>query len=187
MRTLIASAGLLTLTLSVAGADGAGSSATPVPDSSRARMVAPPAERLVAIFPGYCHAAELAGPFPCLGVYSSADSLLGYVGWSDLAGTTARGYGGPVPVRVFVAPDGAILDFDLLDNCETPSYFRLVFGGDFRARLTAWQPGQEAPDAVSMATSSSAAIIEGVTGTVQRILAEVIGPPAEADGRRPPR
>jgi len=147
---------------------------------SASPLIAPPVERLGELFPGCDHTRELTEPFPCLLVCSAAGSLLGYAGWSDLAGTTTRGCIGPVPVRVFVAPDGGIIDFDVLDNFETPSYLQLVFGGDFRARLTAWRPdAPDSVDAVSMATLSSRAIIRGVTGTARRIHDEIINPPPE--------
>ena len=150
------------------------------PDSDHTALAVPPKDRLEAVFPGFKLTRELAEPFPLFTVHDTGDALLGYIADSDHAGTTAEGYVGPVPVLAYLGPDGGILDFDVLGNRETPGYLAIALGPDFRKRMKTYQSGQEEPvDAVSLATISSAAILEGLTGLVDRIDRELINP-AEA-------
>lgn len=147
-------------------------------DTARAPLPVPPAERLAEVFPGFKLTRELAEPFPCLAIYGPADSLLGFVADSDEAGTTAEGYTGPVPVRAYLNPAGLVLDFEVLRNRETPGYLAMALGCDFRDRMKAYRPLQDEPvDAVSFATITSAAIIRGLTGVVDRLSGELISPP----------
>ncbi|HDQ99207.1 MAG TPA: FMN-binding protein [candidate division WOR-3 bacterium] len=131
--------------------------------------------RLAGVFPGFRSARSLAEPFPVLEILGPEDSMLGLVACSDHAATTADGFAGPVPVLVCVGPDGALLDFEVLRNRETPSYLTMALSGDFPERMKAYRTGRPEPvDAVSFATISSLAIIGSVSGTVDRLVEEAL-------------
>ncbi len=138
-------------------------------------LIAPPVERLAELFPDGIEFREQSDPFPYLAVHDQNDALLGYMTSTDFAGTTAEGFGGPVPIRVFLDPEGATVDFDVLDNFETPAYMKLLLCSDFKARVIAYRAGQEEEiDAITLATVSSAAIITGVTGVIDRFATEIL-------------
>lgn len=150
------------------------------PDSARAAFPVPATERLKAVFPGFDQTRELTEPFRLLSVHAEDDSLLGYIADSDHAGTTTEGYAGPVPVLAYLAPDGRILDFDVLRNRETPGYLAIALNPEFRGQMKAWRPGQDEPvDAVSLATITSVALIESLTGLVSRLDRKLINPDKE--------
>jgi hypothetical protein len=113
-------------------------------------------------------------PFPHVVVLSASGSALGYVVDSDSAGTTARGYAGPVPLRLFLDQRGRPRRIYVLDNSETPAYLELATGSGLLDRLLSYDPARpDSIDAVTLATMSSRAIIAGVTATCRRTAAEV--------------
>jgi hypothetical protein len=172
--------GCLSLSLAFAG----GRDPAAGTDSSRAPLALPPAERLSGVFPDCRLTREQAEPFPCYSVHSAGDTLVGYVAASDDAGTTAQGFAGPVPVRVYLGPDGGVLDFDILRNCETPVYLKLAFAGDLGHRLRSYRPGRSAPvDAVTLATASSSAIIRSIAGVADRLFGVHTSPPPDPAGK----
>lgn len=138
-------------------------------------LIAPPVERLAELFPDGIEYREQSDPFPHLTIHDENDILLGYMTTTDFAATTAEGFGGPIPIRVFLDPEGATIDFDVLDHDETPAYLKMILRGEFKDRVIAYHAGQEEViDAVTLATVSSAAIITGVTGVVDRFAAEIL-------------
>jgi uncharacterized protein with FMN-binding domain len=71
------------------------------------------------------------------------------------------------PVRIYI-----------LDNCETPAYLDLVLHSGLLDTLLVCDPAEpESVDAVTLATSSSRAIISGVTGLTVRVEDEVVARP----------
>jgi hypothetical protein len=82
------------------------------------------------------------------------------------------GFVGPVPIRVFCDTLGLLVGADLLDNIETPAYFQLVESSDLLDRLLKYRAGAKTEiDAVTLATHSSMAIVQGVVNTVDALLA----------------
>jgi hypothetical protein len=103
-------------------------------------------------------------------------AVIGYVVDSDSAGTTARGYGGPVPLRLYLDARARPRRISLLDNNETPTYFEVVTGCGLLDRLLEFDPAApESVDAVTLATVSSRAVVAGVTATCRRAAAELVG------------
>jgi hypothetical protein len=144
----------------------------PEPDSSRALAPDPTTERIAGLFPGFDHTRELSDHFPHLAIYDSTGAVLGYQLDSDLAGTTVMGFVGPVPVRVFCDTLGLLVGVDLLDNIETPVYFQLVESSDLLDRLLRYRAGTRTRiDAVTLATHSSMAVVQGVVNTVDALFA----------------
>ncbi len=139
-------------------------------DSSASSGSGPAAERIAELFPGFEYTSELSDPFPHLAIYDSTGVLLGYQLDSDLAGTTAAGFIGPVPVRVFCDTLGLLVGVDLLDNIETPCYFRMVESSDLLDRLLKYRAGTKTEiDAVTLATHTSLAVVQGVVNTVDAL------------------
>jgi hypothetical protein len=104
--------------------------------------------------------------------------VLGYEAFSDSAGVTAKGYGGTVPVQVFFDSQGKPLRIYVLDNCETPAYLDIVYRGGLLEKLLAFDPAKpESIDAVTLATTSSHALIAGVTGLTGLVWAELVAKP----------
>lgn len=131
--------------------------------------------RLAQVFPGFRSARPVTGPFPALEILGPKGSSLGLVACSNHAGTTADGFAGPVPVLVCVGPDGALLDFEVLRNRETAGYLQLALDADFTRRMKNYRTGQAEPvDAVSFATITSVAIIGSISGTVDRLVEEIL-------------
>lgn len=194
---------LLAATLAAAGCGPARPAAPaspmqPVPDSSPADSPATAAETLPAArpepdtqrpagriqaqlpgdiaraFPGAVHLDTSPTPFPHIAVLGSSRNPIGYVVDSDAAGTTATGYGGPVPVRVLLDPGGRPRRIYILDNSETPAYIDIVTSSGLLERLLAWNPARpDSVDAVTLATRSSRALITAVTATCNRVAAEL--------------
>lgn len=153
-----------------------------LPESTRTLPVNPDSitvtvdtTRLRAVFADFTRAARVDTPFVHLVVFGRADTLIGYQVDSDHLAGTGWGFIGPVPVRVWLTADGRVLDFDVLQNLETPVYLRLALGGDLKPRLFAYQSDQQV-DAITLATSTSKAIIKGVTGIVDRVHAALLTP-----------
>ncbi len=161
-------------------------------DSTTARVqveepsTAPEPETLPAVikrtFPGSASVRSESVPFPHRTVLDSAGRVLGYDAFSDSAGVTARGYLGMMPVQVFFDGRGKPVRIYILDNYETPVYMDIISGSGLLERLLAFDPARpDSVDAVTLATSSSRAIIAGVTGLASRVLNEIV---AEGQGVR---
>ena len=134
--------------------------------SARAPLLAPDVDRMTELFPDAGCSREWAEPFPHLTVHRSDDLLLGYRVDSDPAGTTAEGFVGPVPLRVWFDTAGVVKGVDVLDNEETPGYLDLVLASDLMPRLLGYRAGSgDTVDAVTLATCTSGAIIRGVIAT----------------------
>jgi len=105
--------------------------------------------------------------------------VLGYEAFSDSAGVTAKGYGGAVPVQVFFDSHGRPLRIYVLDNGETPGYLDIVYRGGLLEKLLAFDPAKpDSVDAVTLATTSSHAIIAGVTGLARLVWTELAAKPS---------
>jgi uncharacterized protein with FMN-binding domain len=95
--------------------------------------------------------------------------LVGYAGVGE-----ASGYGGPVRMMVGVDPSGEIIGVKVVEQRETPGFFRLLPRADFfgaflnRSVSDPLQLGQDI-DAVSGATLSS----EGVAAAVHRAASQI--------------
>ncbi|MBN2465272.1 FMN-binding protein [candidate division WOR-3 bacterium] len=129
-------------------------------------------------FPTAGSVRRASKPFPHRVVQDSAGEVLGYEAFSDSAGVTARGYGGMVPLQVFFDSRGRPLRIYLLDNCETPAYMDLVLRSGLLDTLLVCDPVEpESVDAVTLATTSSHAIIYGAAGLASRVATEVATKP----------
>jgi hypothetical protein len=126
-------------------------------------------------FPTAGSARSVSKPFPHRVISDSSGRVLGFEVFSDSAGVTGRGYAGMVPVQVLLDAQAKPVRIYVLDNCETPAYLDIAVGGGLLERLLAYDPARpESVDAVTLATSSSKAIIAGVTGLAARVSAEVV-------------
>lgn len=126
-------------------------------------------------FPSSASARPESNPFPHRVIRDSAQQVLGYDAFSDSAGVTARGYLGMVPLEVFFDARGKPVRIYVLDNFETPVYMEIISGSGLYERLLAFDPARpDSVDAVTLATSSSRAIIAGVTGLAMRVSAEIV-------------
>jgi hypothetical protein len=150
--------------------------------NTKAPAVEPPtvpeAETLPGVikktFPTARSARLESSPFPHRVIHDSAERVLGYEVFSDSAGVTACGYAGMVPVQVYFDARGKPVRIFVLENCETPAYLDLAFGAGLLDKLLAFDPARpDSIDAVTLATSSSRAIIAGVTGLAARVSAEI--------------
>jgi hypothetical protein len=155
--------------------------------NTRAPAVEPPnvpkAETLPDVikktFPTAGSSRSESGPFPHRVILDSAGRELGYEAFSDSAGVTARGYAGTVPVQVLFDARGKPVRIFILENCETPAYLDLVLGAGLLDKLLAFDPAKpDSVDAVTLATSSSRAVIAGVTGLAARVSAELVTKPS---------
>lgn len=160
------------------------------PKAETARIAAPTKPPVVAVpetvptavrktFPAAASVRRSAQPFPHEVIRDSAGFILGYEAFSDSAGVTAEGYGGMVPVEVLFDPQGRPKRIYILGNSETPSYMDVVSGSGLLQRLLAFDPAQpESLDAVTLATESSGAIINGVTRLSIRVANEIVKKPS---------
>ena len=130
-------------------------------------------------FPKAVTVRHLSSPFPHWVIRDSASQVLGYEAFSDSAGVTAKGYGGAVPVQVFFDSHGRPLRIYVLDNGETPGYLDIVYRGGLLEKLLAFDPAKpDSVDAVTLATTSSHAIIAGVTGLARLVWTELAAKPS---------
>ena len=161
---------------------------TPEPETTRREapvdaVRTPPARDTVPTivaktFPEAGSVQRLSRPFPHWAIRNSAGHLLGYEAFSDSAGVTAKGYGGTVSVQVFFDSQGKPLRIYVLDNCETPAYLDIVYRGGLLEKLLAFDPAKpESIDAVTLATTSSHALIAGVAGLAGLVWAELVAKP----------
>jgi len=149
-----------------------------LPESGSTGVVRHPPElptEVLKVFPNASVLRSLRDPFPCQLVGDRAGKVLGYVVDSDSTNTTATGYAGPVPVRVYLDTAARPRRIYVLDNRETPAYLDIIVSGGLLDRLLEYEPARpESIDAVTLATCSSRAIIAGVTATARRVLAEIV-------------
>lgn len=133
-----------------------------------------PADLLKA-YPDAVDLRRLTVPFVCRVVKDKDGRTLGWLVDSDSAGTTADGYAGPVPVRVYLDSLARPLRILILDNRETPAYLELVIDDGLLERLLAYDPANpQSIDAVTLATTSSKAMIRGVTAAADRVASELV-------------
>jgi hypothetical protein len=126
------------------------------------------------VFPGARSVGRVSEPFPHRVIRDIAGTILGYEAFSDSAGVTAHGYGGVVPVQVYFDAQGRPVRIFVLDNCETPAYMDLVLRSALLESLLVCDPAMpESVDAVTLATTSSRAVVSGVTGLAARVAAEI--------------
>jgi uncharacterized protein with FMN-binding domain len=131
-------------------------------------------------YPTAGSARSVSKPFPHRVISDSSGRVLGYEVFSDSAGVTGRGYIGMVPVQVFLDARAKPVRIYVLDNSETPAYLDIAFSGGLLERLLAYDPDRpDSVDAVTLATSSSKAIIAGVTGLAARVSAEIAARPGQ--------
>jgi hypothetical protein len=155
------------------GADPAPSSVSPAPPAGdTVRSI------VARAFPGAASARRSADPFPHQVITDGDGGVLGYEAFSDSAGTTSRGYAGMVPLQVFFDKRGRPVRIYLLDNSETPAYMDLIYRAGLLDTLLRYNPAKpDTVDAVTLATTSSHAIIAGVTGLAARVAAEIAAKP----------
>lgn len=153
-------------------------SETPVGTSSEVRVRDTVPAMVARVFAAAASVQHLSRPFPHRVIRDSAARMLGYEVFSDSAGVTARGYAGPVPLQVFFDSQGRPVRIYILENCETPAYIEIISGSGLIERLLAFDPAKpDSVDAVTLATTSSHAIIAGVTGLAARVSAELARKP----------
>ncbi|HWR96789.1 MAG TPA: FMN-binding protein, partial [Candidatus Methanoperedens sp.] len=108
-------------------------------------------------------------PVPAGAVVSSDDFAPG-----------VRGYAGPVPLLVGVAPDGTITGVALLPNHETPSYAARIDREGFLRQFAGRKAAaplvlDQDIDGVTRATVTAAAIAEGVRRSARAAALEIHG------------
>ncbi len=111
---------------------------------------------------------------------------------SDLA-PEVQGFGGHVPVAVALDPDGRIVEVRVLPGRESPGYREKVYAPEFAAQFRgkrysdALSPGRGL-DAITGATVTSSAVMDGVRLTARRAAEQVLGlsAPAETPAQRAP-
>ncbi len=130
-------------------------------------------------FPTAGSVRSVSKPFPHRVISDSSGRVLGFEVFSDSAGVTGMGYMGVVPVQVFFDAQARPVRIYILENCETPAYMDIISGSGLLGRLLAFDPARpDSVDAVTLATSSSRAIIAGVTGLAARVSAELAAKPS---------
>lgn len=118
------------------------------------------------------------------GIFVARDEQGAIVGYA--AAGQAPGYGGPVELLVGVTPDGEIAGVRLIQERETPGFFRLVLESGLLSQYgqrTVADPLQlgDDLDAVSGATMSAEGVAAAVRRAAGEIAAEGLGQP------RPPQ
>ena len=131
-------------------------------------------EAVARAFPLAATAERMSEPFPHRVIRDSTGGVLGYEAFSDSAGTTARGYAGMVPLQVFFDGHGRPVRIYILEHYETQAYMELIYRSGLLEELLRFDPAEpDSLDAVTLATSSSQAIIAGVAGLAARVSTEV--------------
>lgn len=106
-----------------------------------------------------------------------AGAVMGYAGVGS-----GSGYAGPLQVLVGVAPDGRILGVEMVEERESPGFFRLVRSSKFfesygaRKMQDALTLGQDL-DAVSGATLSAEGVAAAVRAAVASVAADALQTP----------
>jgi hypothetical protein len=177
---------VLVILLLVLGACGSrpeqrpGSGSVPAPRAQAGTEADTLGDVVKRTFPRAVTVASVAEPFPHKLVRDNRGRVIGYVVFSDSAGTTAKGYAGMVPVQVLLDSLARPVRIYILDNSETPAYLEISYRAGLLDRLLHYDPAKpDSIDAVTLATSSSRAIAEAVTRLADRLLIEVVdGPPS---------
>jgi hypothetical protein len=107
----------------------------------------------------------------------AAGELVGYA-----AVGRATGYGGPMEVIVGVDPAGAILGVTMVEERESPGFFRLVRNSDLFERFSERQITDrlelgEDLDSISGATMSAEGVANGVRTAIRAIAADALKKP----------
>ncbi|MEP7355614.1 MAG: FMN-binding protein [Anaerolineales bacterium] len=107
--------------------------------------------------------------------YDAAGQVVGYAAVGQ-----AQGYGGPIALVVGLTPDGTITGVQLVQQRETPGFFRLVQGQGFADQFVGQaydQPfviGQDL-DAVSGATFSAEGVAAAARAALRTLAADAVG------------
>lgn len=125
-------------------------------------------------------------------VETSGQLFIGYDDMGNLIGyaavESAPGYGGPIEMLVGVDPDGHILETTVVEQRESPGFFRLVERSDLIDNYTGHsvtaplQLGKDL-DAVTGATVSSEGIASAVRTAVRDIAADGLNAPLPPEMR----
>lgn len=125
-------------------------------------------------------------------VETSGQLFIGYDDMGNLIGyaavESAPGYGGPIEMLVGVDPDGHILEATVVEQRESPGFFRLVERSDLIDNYTEHsvtaplQLGKDL-DAVTGATVSSEGIASAVRTAVRDIAADGLNAPLPPEKR----
>ena len=113
-------------------------------------------------------------------VGSDGSREVGIIAFSSDLAPEVRGFGGHVPVAVALDPDGRILEVSVLPGQETPGYREGAYAPEFAAQFRGKRysdplsPGHGV-DAVSGATVTSSAVIDGVRLTARRAAEQALG------------
>jgi len=109
------------------------------------------------------------------------DSIAGYVFSTDQLAPRTAGYGGPIVLAVKVDQEGVLLDWRILKSRETPAYLEML--GDWRKSLVGHQlfdsHAMSGVDAVTGATVTSNAILQGLENAGAAFASEALGLPVE--------
>ena len=126
-------------------------------------------------FPEAWTVQDTSKPFPHRIVFDSCAGILGYVIDSDSARTTQDGYSGPVPLRLCLDSKGRLRRIYIMENRETPAYLDIALSTGLLGKLLRYEPARnDSIDAVTLATSTSKAIIRGVKATADRACREIV-------------
>lgn len=107
--------------------------------------------------------------------YDAADALVGYAAVGQ-----AQGYGGPIALVVGLTPAGDITGVQLVQQRETPGFFRLVEGQGFIEQFFGQAYGQpfivgQDLDAVSGATFSAEGVAAAARAAIRTVALEGLG------------
>ncbi len=110
-------------------------------------------------------------------------TLVGYAGVGR-----GSGYGGPMDLLVGVAPDGTILGVEMVEQRESPGFFRLVHSNklleNYAARAVSdpLRLGEDL-DTVSGATMSAEGVASAVRAAARTVAADALKTPLPAESR----
>lgn len=109
------------------------------------------------------------------------DSTASYVFSTDQLAPDTVGYGGPIVLAMKVDREGALLDWRVLKSRETPAYLEML--GDWGRSLVGRQVfrahAMSEVDAVTGATVTSAAVLQGLERAGVAFASEALGLPVE--------
>jgi hypothetical protein len=109
------------------------------------------------------------------GAVTGPGGIIGYEVDSDEAGTTQDGFGGPVPLLVWFDGRGRVTEVKVMGNDETPGYLQIIFKSGLLDSLKGYSAADpESVDAVTLATKSSRAIIDGTRLAAERVCRELL-------------
>ena len=96
-----------------------------------------------------------------------------YLVFSQQAGTSAAGYGGPVHLALLLNESGGLQEFFVVAHQETPAFFSMLKKSSFWQQLREYSPGDDIA-AVTGATLTSSALKQGVAKTIARFRDRVL-------------